>query len=313
MKINNLYKYIAKSIICTSFVLVASQQSFAVENGAMITPTGIYDFGAGKMPPPTKYGAVAVRLVTTNATKLKDNNGDTSAVKPDLNVNAVVFAGLKMTDIDFLGGKYGYAMVVPVVDGHLDLDIPSATGYHEKTGKKRGVGDLQFSPILVQWKPKPNLWLKSEMMIQAPTGDYDHHRTFSPGSNHWTFQPSLNMTYIAKSGMEISTSTQVNFNTKNKDTDYHSGVELQQDFAVGQHIGKWTVGVGGYIYKQLTDDKSSTLKDGHRSQVFALGPAVGYFNPHGVIPTVYFHAYKEFNAKNRTEGSQVALRLAKSF
>lgn len=297
----------------TFLTAVVMTKAFAVENGAIITPPGIYDFGAGIMPPPSEYGALATRFVTTNAKVLKDNHGDKSLVKPDLNVNGAIFAGLKMTDYDFLGGKYGYALVIPVLDSHLDLSIPTPVGTHELTGKKSGIGDIQISPVIIQWKPKPNLWLKSEFMIQAPTGDFDLNRTINPGVNHWTFQPSLNMTYISQRGIEISTSTQLNFNTKNKDTDYRSGTELQQDFAVGQHLGKWTVGLGGYVYKQLTDDKSPTLNNGNRSEVIALGPAIGYFNPRAFIPTLYFHAYKEFDAKNRAEGSQIALRMAKTF
>lgn len=306
----NNHIWVKSSLIATMSLIAVN--AFAVENGGIITPPGIYDFGAGKMPPPSEYGAIATRIVTTNATTLKDNNGDDAAVKPDLNVNAVVIAALKMTDYDFLGGKYGFAFVVPILDSNLDLSIPTPVGTHELTGSKRGIGDIQVSPVIVQWKPSPNLWLKSELMIQLPTGDYDSHRTISPGTNHWTFQPSLNMTYIYK-GFEVSTSTQVNFNTKNDATDYKSGTELQQDFALGKHIGHWTFGLGGYVYKQLTDDKAPGITDGHRSEVMALGPAVGYFNHKSVIPTVYFHAYKEFDAKNRAEGSQIALRLAKTF
>lgn len=300
-----------KTILSVATCLTAINAS-AVENGGIITPPGIYDFGAGKMPPPSEYGAIAMRIVTTNATKLKDNNGNDAAVKPDLSVNAVVIAALKMTDYDFLGGKYGFAFVIPTLDTQLDLSIPTPVGTHELSGSKRGIGDIQVSPVIVQWKPAPNLWLKSELMVQFPTGDYDSHRTISPGTNHWTFQPSLNMTYIYK-GFEVSTSTQVNFNTRNDATDYKSGTELQQDFAFGKHFGHWTFGLGGYVYKQLTDDKAPGITDGHKSEVMALGPAVGYFNHKSVIPTVYFHAYKEFDAKNRAEGSQIALRLAKTF
>lgn len=314
--VNNLqsgYKSTVRTLGLMLCISMVNSETFAVENGGIITPPGIFDFGAAIMPPPSEYGALATRMVTTNAKTSKDSNGNKSAVKPDLNVNAVVFAGLKMTNHELLGGKYGFAIVMPVLDSHLDLSIPTPVGTHELSGEKHGIGDIQISPVIIQWKPRPNLWLKSEFMVQLPTGDYDEHRTINPGVNHWTFQPSLNMTYISPQGIELSTSTQVNFNSKNKDTDYRSGVELQQDFALGKHVGHWTFGIGGYFYKQLTDDKAPDLTDGHRSEVVALGPAIGYFNHHNLIPTVYFHTYKEFNAKNRAEGSQIALRLAKTF
>ncbi|CAM4277738.1 SphA family protein [Acinetobacter pragensis] len=296
-----------------SLIFGIAPHVFAVENGGAITPPGIYDFGSGMTPPPSEYGALGIRFVNVQATTLKDNDGNKSAVKPDFDFNAIVFAGLKMTDLDFLGGKYGFAAVVPMIDISMDLSIPTPVGNIEQSGRSTALGDIQIIPMVVQWNPTENLWLKTEMMFQLPTGSYDPDRVINTGVNHWTFQPSLSMTYMSPTGFEISTSSQVNFNTRNKDTDYRSGTEFQQDFGVGQHIGNWIFGIGGYVYKQLTDDKSETLTNGNRGQAIALGPAIGYVNFRNPIPTIYFHAYKEFDAQNKTEGTNIALRLGMSF
>lgn len=283
------------------------------ENGVPNTPPGIFDFGSGITPPPTEIGALGVRIVDIRSDKIKDNQGNDSAVEPDLNFNAIIFAGLRMTNKEFLGARYGYGLVVPLTFSSLDLSIPTPYGEKELKGSKNGLGDVQIIPMVLQWRPKPNLWIKSDFMIQVPTGDYDKGRTINPGVNHWTFQPSVNMTYISESGIEVSTSTQLNFNTKNEDTNYRSGTDLQQDFSVGKHIGHWTFGVGGYYLKQLTDDNAPNLTHGNRAEAKALGPAIGYVNHKSPIQTVFLHAYKEFDVKNRTEGSNIAIRLGKTF
>ncbi|MHA6904799.1 transporter [Ralstonia syzygii subsp. celebesensis] len=58
----------------------------------------------------------------------------------------------------------------------------------------------------------------------------------------------------AHPGGELSSNIQLNVNGRNHDTDYRSGIEYQHEFAIGQHIGPWTVGIGGYYSQQLTDD-----------------------------------------------------------
>lgn len=137
--------------------------------------------------------------------------------------------------------------------------------------------------------------------------------TFDVGTNHWTIQPAVNYTYVTPFGLEFSGSTQVNFNTQNHATNYTSGVDLQQDFGIGQHVGDWVLGAGGYFYTQLSDDKGPGATDGNRSRVFAIGPAIGFVAPQKKLPIVYLHAYKEFAARNRPEGYQIALRINAAF
>jgi len=285
--------------------------SHAVENGGIITPPGVYDFGAGTLPLVSDIGAAAIRVVSTRATRLRDGAGNTSPVRPDLKADLLVLAGLKMTDRDLLGGKYAYGIVVPVVvNGSLGLRIPTPEGEVQQSGSNRGVGDVQLYPVVIQWKPAERLFTNAGLMVQLPTGAYDKHRAFNVGTNHWTIQPNFQFTYLTAGGLELSGSTQVNFNTRNTATDYRSGVEFQQDFGVGQHIGDWTIGMAGYVYRQITDDKGPDVVNGNRARVNALGPAIGFFGPNHHLPLVYMHVYKEFGARNRVQGTQAAIRAS---
>ncbi|MGO4607673.1 transporter [Variovorax sp. 2RAF20] len=294
-------------------VLAAAAPTHAVEGGAPITPFGVFDFGAGMLPPPSEIVTVGIRSAFYRSNDLRDSAGKRSAVGANLNVDSVGVAVLKMTDITLLGGRYGYSAVVPVLNMGLDLAIPTPRGTMYRSGRNTAVGDVQLIPLMLQWTPMPGLFTNASLQLQLPTGSYDKERLVNAGTNHWTVTPAYAFTYITSGGFEVSSSFQLNFNGRNRATDYRSGVEWQHEFAIGQHFGPWTAGLGGYHYQQVTDDKAATLTNGNRARVTALGLAVNFLEPGSGLPAVWFHAYKEFNAKNRTQGTQIALRAAWTF
>lgn len=300
------------SLMLGAVLMALCASAHAVESGAPIIPFGVFDFGAAIMPPPTEVPAVGLRSSFYHASQTRDNAGNRSAVATDLSVNSVGVAVIKMTNVSILGAKYGFGAVVPIVDMKLDLGIPTPVGTLNMSGRSSGVGDIQVTPLILQWTA-PGLFQLAALQVQAPTGSYDKNRLINPGANHWAFTPAYAVTYITPGGLELSSNFQINFNTRNHATDYRSGIEYQQEFAVGQHIGAFTAGLGGYHYRQLSDDQGSTVTNGNRSQVTALGPALNYFNPRSTLSSVWFHAYKEFGARNRAQGTQVSLRAAFMF
>lgn len=287
--------------------------ALAVESGATITPPGIFEFGAGLLPPPTEYGTLGLRTSFLSADDLRDDQGNKSPVSARLRVKTVSLAYVRTTQVDLLGGKYAFSAIVPWLDMSLDLRIPTPVGEAAQAGRAAALGDIQISPVIVQWTVAPGLFANAGLQLQLPTGGYDKSRLINAGSNHWTVTPNAAFTYLSASGLEVSSAIGLNWNARNKDTNYRSGVEYQHDFGVGQHIGAWTVGLGGYRYQQITDDKAPGLTTGNRSRMTALGPAISFFDPAAGLPIVFAHAYKEFGARNRTQGTQVAVRAAWSF
>ncbi|MNJ31179.1 hypothetical protein D3C77_258050 [compost metagenome] len=293
-------------------ISVWGTSSQATENGVPTTAYGVFDFSAGFLPPPTPHGTVAGRSAFYKATKQKDGDGNDTGNDVSVSVLSFSLVYLRMTEISLLGANYGFGAVAPFfkMDGDLKVKAGGQTVLSTESDLFRQA-DIQIIPIMLQWNVAPNIGVNAQFQIQAPTGDYDKNRFLNPGVNHWTFSPALNATWISQSGLEVSSSFQVDVNTRNNDTDYKSGVEYRHEFAVGQHVNDWTVGVGGYYYRQFSDDESPNLLEGNRSRVMALGPAVSYFKP-GSIP-VWFHIYKEFDAENRAEGYKAAIRFAYSF
>ena len=292
---------------------LALQAAHAVENGSPITPPGVYDFGAGLLPPPTEFGTVGVRAAATRATDLRDNAGQRSAATPDLKVNSYSMAYIRMTEHMVGSARYGWGGVVPVLDMSMNLSVPTPVGPVGLSGKNQAVGDVQLIPVILQWVHGPGLFSNFQLAAQLPTGSYDKNRLINAGTNHATLSPSWAFTWIQPGGFEVSSWFQLNFNQRNKDTNYRSGTEYEHDFAVGQHFGPWTVGMGGYLYQQISDDVAPGLSNGNRSRALALGPALTYFQPGSGLPLVSMHFYRETEVRNRTQGTSAAIRLGWSF
>lgn len=115
----------------------------------------------------------------------------------------------------------------------------------------------------------PALRLAHRSCRARPTGSYRATRLFNPGVNHWTFSPIIGATYITNSGFEISTSIEIDQNTTNHATNYRSGTGFRQEFAIGQHIGPFTAGLGGYLERQLSNDHGLVHCDGTTGDVGA--------------------------------------------
>ncbi|MBI6557051.1 MULTISPECIES: SphA family protein [Pseudomonas] len=283
----------------------------ATENGAPTTAVGVYDFGAGMTPPVTPNGTVGLRTAFYSANVQKDSQGRAVDNRLSLDVLSIGVVYLRMTDYRVLGGQYGFGAVVPFFKMDASLQVPTPGGPLKLSADPFRMADAQIVPLILQWNLSPNLFVNTQFQIQAPTGDYDQKRLVSPGLNHWTFSPAVNATYISDTGFEVSSSFQVDVNTRNPDTHYKNGVEYRHEFAVGQHFGPWTAGLGGYYYRQLSDDDAPNLTRGNRAGVMALGPAISYIAPG--LPPLWLHLYKEFDAHNRAEGYTAALRVSYSF
>lgn len=309
--IHNNYSNISRvtALALGLFGLCAAAQ--ATENGAPTTAVGVYDFGAGMMPPATPFGTLGLRTSYYSSNVQKDRQGRSLDNHFSLDVLSIGVAYLHMTDQTVLGAKYGFGAVVPFFQMDASVQVPTPGGPLKLSADPFRMADVQILPVILQWTLSPNLFVNTQLQIQMPTGDYDKNRLISPGLNHWTFSPIVNATYLSDTGFEVSSSFELDVNTRNPATHYKNGVEYRHEFAVGQHFGPWTAGIGGYYYRQFSDDDAPGLTSGNRARVLALGPAISYFKPG--LPPVWLHVYKEHDAVNRAEGYTVALRVSQSF
>ncbi|MNT67773.1 hypothetical protein D3C72_2059400 [compost metagenome] len=96
---------------------------------------------------------------------------------------------------------------------------------------------------------------------------------------------------------------------ENQSTDYRSGQEFHFDYSAGWAVTpSWVVGVGGYFYRQTTDDKQDgeTLSD-NKGRAFAIGPSIKYDSNDGWFLSAKWQ--QESSVRNRAEGDAYWLKL----
>ncbi len=286
--------------IFLSFVGV--NKVYATEGGGGAYPNGAEDFMSGAVPPPGTY--FLNYLTYYSANKFRDGNGDSVVPNFDLKVTANVFRFLHVTKTQILGGYWGFHVFVPVVN--VDVTLP--VGSQSKTG----IGDIIVDPFILSWHSK-NWHFVTGLDIYIPTGDFDKNRLANVGRNYWTFEPIFAFTYVSDNGFEVSSKFMYDFNTKNTDTNYRSGQEFHFDYTVAKKFDNISLGVGGYYYKQITDDKLNGQKvapDGNKGQAFAIGPQLKYDHKNMSFILKY---QKEMSVENRPDGDKFWFKFVYAF
>lgn len=300
---------------------LAANPALAVENHVQSTPTDLFFFGAGFTPPPSPLGTFGLREAYGDSAGI-GNHGVKPNPQSKVSVSVTTPSWVYMTNYKILGANYGFVVVQPYFDfnggikGSIDVPHDPFPVSIDQRDHVTGFGNTQIYPILLQWMDLPHLAVNASLAIQLPDGKYDKTALFNPSTNYWTFSPNVALTYISNYGQEFSTYQEVDFNTANTATHYKSGDEYKMTWAVGQHLGNFTVGPGGYIYQQLQSDTGSgTLAPGadpQAARVFAAGLAFNYV-PRGHGIAVFGSFMKEFGAENHAQGIAASLRIAYSF
>lgn len=273
--------------------LLTAAPAHATEGGGGAYANGAENFFAGAVPPPGTYFINYAAYYTSR--KFRDGNGNSAIPGFKLDVVANGFRFLHVTDVQILGGNWAMHTIVPVLK--VDVSVPG------RSQTKEGLGDILVDPFAVVWHTK-NYHSVAALEIYVPTGDYDKADLANLGRNYLTFGPMYSGTYLTDGGFETSFRLQYDINTRNHATDYRSGHEFHVDYALAQSFGNWSLGLNGYYYKQMTDDKVAGVKvgpDGNRGQVFAWGPAVRYQYKKLNFVAAY---QRETNVENRPEGSK---------
>lgn len=219
-----------------------------------------------------------------------------------------------------LGGKWGIDVILPLVS--LDSD-PGNAGFLTDNGA--GVGDLLIGPYL-QWDPimgkdGPVFMHRIELQNILPTGKYSDEDPINPGSNHYSFNPYWAATWFVTPRWEASWRLHYLWNAKNNDPwegfgvdDAQAGQAIHLNFATSFELmpKKLRLGVNGYYLKQITDMKLNGHRiSDSREQVLGIGPGLVWHLSQD--DHLFFNAYFETEAENRTEGTRAVLRWTHHF
>lgn len=280
---------LAAGVVMTTLTGTAS----ASEGGGSSYNPGVENFLMGAAPPPGFY--LLEYLTHYRANDLNDNNGNSLVPGFKLRATAAATRFVWSTPTQVAGGNLVMHAIVPLVK--LDVTVPGLFSQ-----SKTGLGDITFGPSIA-YHHSPALHSVVALDFVAPTGRYNLADPVNIGRNYWSLQPLYTMSYIDPNGFNGDFKATLNLNGKNSDTQYKSGNEFILDYSAGYGLGNgWVVGVGGYAYQQLNNDKLNGVSLANsKASSFAIGPSIKYDNGKGWFITAKLQ--KETNAKNRPEGT----------
>jgi hypothetical protein len=201
------------------------------------------------------------------------------------------------------------------VDVQTDLGVRGTQG---------GMGDLIFSPFLLQW-PERKVFGKSLFQrlhvveLVAPTGRYDRNAAVNVGNNVVSAGPQYAGTLFFTPQFETSWRVHYVWNSTNHDPNpVYNAASIQpgQAFHFNASISyklqpRLRAGVAGYYLKGITDPRIGDRSIANsREQIGAIGPGIWL----ATKPVeFYLHAFFEMGAENRPQGVRFVFRVVKIF
>ncbi|HEY8877658.1 MAG TPA: transporter [Roseateles sp.] len=270
----------------------------ATEGGGSSYPRGVENYLVGAVPPPGLY--VLGYGNAYSADRLNDKDGNQIPV-PGFKVDAVaaVIRTVWSTPYQALGGNIVFHGIAPLVD----LKVSAAGASQHKTG----LGDVTVGiGLATHYSPQFHTALGLDFVL--PTGGYDKNDLANIGRNYVTVQPLYALSWIDPKGFNGDLKFTFNFNRRNKETDYRSGSEVLVDYCAGWGLDNgWTVGLGGHLWHQLSNDESAgtTLRDS-KARSFGVGPSIKYDNGRGWFITAKLQ--KETAVRNSTQGTALWIK-----
>lgn len=300
-------------VLAGAMIMAIAPAAFA--GGANVYPNGAEGFWMGAAPPPGTY--YQNYTLWYNAHEYKNEQGHEfggpfGGFKTDVVANVHRF--IYISDKRFCNANWGAHIFVPV----QDVNVDTAGGNSHVTG----LGDIIVDPFILAWH-WPSLHIIAGLDIYLPTGSYDSGRIANTSANTYVLEPVLAFTYMTPmKGLTTSFKFMYDFPGENEDFvhpfvpgmagDLQYGEEFHFDYSFDYMVNEsWKVGVGGYYYRQTTDDELEGVKiRNNKGEVFAIGPGLEYGKKNWLVS---FRTQFEMEAENRPEGVSNWLRLVYIF
>jgi hypothetical protein len=296
---------------------LASNLSEATEAGRNPFPSGFLGTQVGNLPPAGFY--VDNDVVYFHADRFNDSNGRKAFPNFKLDVVGATPRLLWNSGAHLFGADVVMQVVPPpLLYGSVRNPPPSPFIPRLPpfgTDQRVAFGDLVLTPLL-GWH-SADLHVAAGVDFVVPTGAYNKNRLANPGMNTFTISPALAITSMAIASLELSTKITDDHYFRNNATGYTSGDSMIFEYTANYYfptpVGQMAPGVGGYIFKQISDDRllGSKFGDGFRGQAVSLGPELVYIHPSGALFEVRYQ--REFLVQNRVQGFRVFARAAIRF
>ena len=253
-------------------------------------------------------------LTYFEADSFRDSNGQALSAPHAITAEASQTQLVYFSQHRLLGAYVGADVQLPIIR----LDLEPALGMHIK---QTGLGDLIVSPLILQWRGQHLLGRpyshRLSLTAMLPTGGYRDDRLINTGDNIFRFNPYYAATWEFAPRWEASMRLHYLWVSKNHDPpvalaaqNSQAGQALHLNFATSYAFSpKFRLGLAGYALKQIGDDRVDGARaHGSRERIFGLGPGLMWKAP---AATLIANLYIETGARNRPEGTRLAIRLAK--
>ncbi len=306
-------------IACAVLLALSAGSAVAAEGGSSFYLLGQRGQGAAVLPPVEGvFFALPTYYYSGDASVSKNIPiGGAVSLGLDVDLFLALPTAIWVTPADVFGGDLAFSGTF--VYGKADLSANAAVsipgiiqGSVDLSDDRWAVGDPAFS-ALVGWHGENHHYLVAAS-VNVPVGDYDAGRLSNVALNRWAVDISVAGTWMfPQNNIELSGTTGITFNGKNDDTEYETGTEFHLEAsAFYQFTPKFSAGVNGYHYQQVSDDSGAGAALGDfKGRVTALGPGLsGTFQVGPAPVSVSLRYLHEFNVKNRLEGEAVWLTVS---
>ena len=309
-KLSTLLKVGLSTLALTSTVAVAEEGG-----SGHYMPGSISSFMDGA----PKLGGVVVRLNYLNYQGVASSPlpfSDKLVANLDARSNALALTVLWSPRLDHGIEDLHWAVTatIPV----LNMDISGDVAHLEHGGDRTALGDIVFSPLMVNYDAFKNIDINFRVNIYAPTGSYDVDRLINNGKNFWTVEPTIGFMYFGQeNGIEASLFFGADFNWENPDTNYKSGTQIHLDGTLAQHFpfmgGLAGAGVTAYWYDQVTGDSGSGATFGEfKAEAAGVGPVISWAEKTGKYVGELKYL-RDFHNEKRLDSDIVWLKLVAKF
>ncbi|MBE1237231.1 transporter [Phaeovibrio sulfidiphilus] len=293
-------KRLLLAVVCLSFL----HSGPALAGHARYT-SGVEGLRVASFPPPGAYWRTYNVLYTANTQV--DDAGDRHGM--DVDVFAFVNRFIYSSEVEVLGGNWGFDVIVPLTSTSLDAGFPAGRN------SRVGMGDILVEPFVLAWHGAR--WDAALIWgLYLPVGDYKASKPASAGKGYWSSMVSGGGTVYFDAEKTWSASLLARWEhhlTRQRTTKTEIGDDFHFEWGVGKRLTPFfEVGVTGYCEWQLEGDRTRSGSRGDRARAFAVGPELGYtIEPWGLDVTV--RSQWEFGNRNATQGNISSLVFTKAF
>lgn len=291
----------------------------ADENGASIYLLGSGGPGTAIQPPLTGvYIDNTIYIYTGGTNSRRDFTiGGKIVTDVDTTLPANFTTLIAVPSTNFLGGTLAIGGALPVGAPMIDAAAVITGPLGREIGIKRHdaniiVGD-PLALVTLGWK-SGKFHAQLSGTVNIPVGYYRADALANLSFHRWAEDVSVAVSFHDEDrGWDLSHKIGLTFNGNNPDTDYDSGNDLHAEFSIEKILSKkFSIGVLGYHFEQLTGDSGAGAKLGpYKGRVSGAGATIAYNTVLGRSPASFrLKVLQEFGEKNRMKGTAFMLDLA---